>query len=261
MEKPGFYAILPSPVRYDRRLSASEKVFFAEITSLSDQCGYCYAGNGYFSKLYDTSDRTVQRWVKHLQELGYVAVTNVRDGAAMQRRISPLSASVPDVCAENFPDKNVGERHPVSAGDKNVAPTPTKMSPTPRQKCRLEQYKNNNTRENNTRACARGFDRFWAAYPRKVGKGAAERSFERIRPDAALLDGMLRAIETQRQSDTWQRGYIPNPATWLNQRRWEDEPDGVTAPAAQQAPHSPPPPTPVLDPNGDITKLWGAWEE
>lgn len=261
MEKPGFYAILPSPVRYDRRLSASEKVFFAEITSLSDQCGYCYAGNGYFSKLYDTSDRTVQRWVKHLQELGYVVVINVRDGATMQRRISPLPASVPDVCAENVPDKNVGERHPVSAGDKNVAPTPTKMSPTPRQKCRLEQYKNNNTRENNTRACARGFDRFWAAYPRKVGKGAAERSFERIRPDAALLDGMLRAIETQRQSDTWQRGYIPNPATWLNQRRWEDEPDGVTAPAAQQAPHSPPPPTPVLDPNGDITKLWGAWEE
>lgn len=262
MEKPGFYAILPSPVRYDRRLSASEKVFFSEITALSDQCGYCYAGNGYFSELYDTSDRTVQRWVKHLQELGYVVVTNVRDGTAMQRRISPLPDAPYEETPETEADKNVGERHPVSAGDKNVAPTPTKMSPTPRQKCRLEQYKNNNTSNNNTtRACTRGFDRFWAAYPRKVGKGAAERSFERIRPDAALLDGMLRAIETQRQSDTWQRGYIPNPATWLNQRRWEDEPDGVTAPAAQQTPHSPPPPTPVLDPNGDITKLWGAWEE
>lgn len=142
MEKPGFYAILPSPVRYDRRLSASEKVFFAEITALSDQCGYCYAGNGYFSELYDTSDRTVQRWVKHLQELGYVAVTNVRDGAAMQRRISPLS----DAAHEEAPE---------TEADKNVAPTPTKMSPTPRQKCRLEQYKNNNTRENNTRAGAR----------------------------------------------------------------------------------------------------------
>lgn len=155
MEKPGFYAILPSTVRYDRRLSASEKVFFAEITALSDQCGYCYAGNGYFSELYDTSDRTVQRWVKHLQGLGYVAVTNVRDGAAMQRRISPLSDAAHKEAPETEADKNVGERHPVSAGDKNVAPTPTKMSPTPRQKCRLEQYKNNNTRENNTRAGAR----------------------------------------------------------------------------------------------------------
>ena len=116
MEKPGFYAILPSPVRYDRRLSASEKVFFAEITALSDQCGYCYAGNGYFSELYDTSDRTVQRWVKHLQELGYVAVTNVRDGAAMQRRISPLS----DAAHKEAPE---------TEADKNVAYPPTKMSP------------------------------------------------------------------------------------------------------------------------------------
>lgn len=180
MEKPGFYAILPSPVRYDRRLSASEKVFFAEITALSDQCGYCYAGNGYFSELYDTSDRTVQRWVKHLQELGYVAVTNVRDGAAMQRRISPLSGSVPDV-----PDKNVGERHPVSAGDKNVAPTPTKMSPTPRQKCRLEQYKNNNTRENNTRAGARAretaADILQEAFPEDARLTAALLSFAESR--------------------------------------------------------------------------------
>ena len=31
----------------------------------------------------------------------------------------------------------------------------TKMSPTPRQQCHPEQYKNNNTRENNTRAGAR----------------------------------------------------------------------------------------------------------
>ena len=183
MEKPGFYAILPSPVRYDRRLSASEKVFFAEITALSDQCGYCYAGNGYFSELYDTSDRTVQRWVKHMQELGYVAVTNVRDGAAMQRRISPLSDAAHEEAPETKADKNVGERHPVSAGDKNVAPTPTKMSPTPRQKCRREQYTNNNTRENNTRAGARASvsDIFRNAFPGNKRLTEALLAFEESR--------------------------------------------------------------------------------
>lgn len=183
MEKPGFYAILPSPVRYDRRLSASEKVFFAEITALSDQCGYCYAGNGYFSELYDTSDRTVQRWVKHLQELGYVAVSYARDGAANQRYISPLVGSMPDVRADNLPDKNVGERHPVSAGDKNVAPTPTKMSLTPRQKCHPEQYKNNNTRENNTRAGARASvsDIFRNAFPGNERLTEALLAFEESR--------------------------------------------------------------------------------
>ena len=155
MDNPGFFAILPATVRYDRRLKPAEKIFYAEITSLAEKTGYCYASNAYFCPLYDTTERTVQRWVKHLQELGYVAVTNVRDGAAMQRRISPLSDAGHEEAPETEADKNVGERHPVSAGDKNVAPTPTKMSPTPRQKCRLEQYKNNNTRENNTRARAR----------------------------------------------------------------------------------------------------------
>lgn len=183
MDNPGFFAILPATVRYDRRLKPAEKIFYAEITSLAERTGYCYASNAYFCPLYDTTERTVQRWVKHLQELGYVAVSYARDGAANQRRISPLIGLVPDVCAENDPDKNVGERHPVSPGDKNVAPTPTKMSPTPRQKCRLEQYKNNNTRENNTRAGARASvsDIFRDAFPGNERLTEALLAFEESR--------------------------------------------------------------------------------
>ena len=75
MDNPGFFAILPATVRYDRRLKPAEKIFYAEITSLAEKTGYCYASNAYFCPLYDTTERTVQRWVKHLQELGYVAVS------------------------------------------------------------------------------------------------------------------------------------------------------------------------------------------
>ena len=79
MDNPGFFAILPASVRYDRRLKPAEKIFYAEITSLADKTGCCYASNAYFCPLYDTTERTVQRWVKHLQELGYVAVSYARD--------------------------------------------------------------------------------------------------------------------------------------------------------------------------------------
>jgi hypothetical protein len=68
-----------------------------------------------------------------------------------------------------------------------------------------------------------GFDAFWAAYPRKVGKEAARRAFAKARTD---LDTLLAAIERQRGSAQWQKDggqYIPNPATWLQQGRWEDE--------------------------------------
>jgi hypothetical protein len=37
---------------------------------------------------------------------------------------------------------------------------------------------------------------------------------------------MLSAIDLQKRSDQWRREggqYIPNPATWLSQGRWDDE--------------------------------------
>lgn len=73
---------------------------------------------------------------------------------------------------------------------------------------------------------AERFDAFWNAYPKKIGKGAAEKAFKKIKPSGDLLQRMLSAVEVQKQSDQWRRDngqYIPNPATWLNQTRWEDE--------------------------------------
>ena len=73
-----------------------------------------------------------------------------------------------------------------------------------------------------------GFDEFWKAYPRRVAKGAAMKSWNRIAPNDILLDEILKAIEIQKRSSQWQKDggqFIPHPSTWLNQMRWEDEVD------------------------------------
>lgn len=75
------------------------------------------------------------------------------------------------------------------------------------------------------------FNQFWAAYPKKTGKGAAEKSFDKIKPSKDLADQMVEAINQQAGSEAWRKDagqYIPNPATWLNQKRWEDEPIRIT---------------------------------
>lgn len=75
------------------------------------------------------------------------------------------------------------------------------------------------------------FEEFWAAYPRKVGKDAAFKSFEKRKPDRAMLDQMLAAIATQKGSPQWTKDagdYIPHPSTWLNQGRWQDEESSVS---------------------------------
>ena len=92
---------------------------------------------------------------------------------------------------------------------------------------------NNNLQENvettsRTRAeiLAERFDEFWAAYPSKVAKGKARESWNKIKPSAELHQKILVAIDAAKQSWKWQQEngrYIPNPTTWLNQGRWDDE--------------------------------------
>ena len=70
------------------------------------------------------------------------------------------------------------------------------------------------------------FDLFWKAYPKKKSRVRAEEVFTGLKPDEHLLAEMIHAIELAKTSDEWieKNGkYIPHPATWLNQRRWEDE--------------------------------------
>jgi hypothetical protein len=68
---------------------------------------------------------------------------------------------------------------------------------------------------------------FWLLYPNKVGKGAAFNSWQRIGKNGGItVPNILEAVRQQIKSPKWQKDggqFIPNPSTWLNQRRWEDE--------------------------------------
>lgn len=70
------------------------------------------------------------------------------------------------------------------------------------------------------------FELFWAAYPRKEGKGACREWWAKHKPDDVLLGVMLAKIEEAKMTPKWkeQSGkFIPMPSTWLNQERWDDE--------------------------------------
>lgn len=70
------------------------------------------------------------------------------------------------------------------------------------------------------------FARFWQAWPNKVGKPAAERAFKKV---ADELDAILAGIERYIANKPCDRPWL-NPATFLNQRRWEDQPAPVSQP-------------------------------
>jgi len=67
------------------------------------------------------------------------------------------------------------------------------------------------------------FDMFWMTYPKKVGKEAARKAWLKVNPNLTIV---LQALSWQKESPQWFKNngqFIPNPSTWINQHRWEDE--------------------------------------
>jgi hypothetical protein len=63
---------------------------------------------------------------------------------------------------------------------------------------------------------------FWKQYPRKVGKADALKAWMKKLPDIQIV---VKALNWQKDCSQWKKGYIPNPATYINQERWLDEPE------------------------------------
>ena len=71
------------------------------------------------------------------------------------------------------------------------------------------------------------FDAFWRVYPKKVGKDAAWKAWQLRHLSDDLAAVVIAALAWQVQQDNWLIDggrFVPNPATWINQGRWQDEP-------------------------------------
>ena len=70
------------------------------------------------------------------------------------------------------------------------------------------------------------FAAFWQLYPKRIGKLPAEKAWQK-HGCTALLIQIMAALRQQKDSPDWRKDsgqFVPHPATWLNQHRWEDEP-------------------------------------
>lgn len=68
------------------------------------------------------------------------------------------------------------------------------------------------------------FDQWWSLYPRKIGKAAARKAYERVTrtvPTSVLHEALV--VQRGALATENARGFCPHPATWLNGGRWEDD--------------------------------------
>lgn len=82
-----------------------------------------------------------------------------------------------------------------------------------------------NTDIKHNKIIIKDFEVWWKLYPRKIGKQAAKRKYEKYVKEKTiteklLIDALKRQLPELKQKE---EQYIPHPATWLNQGRWDDE--------------------------------------
>lgn len=134
--KPNYYATIPADVRYNEKLTANSKLLYGEITALSSKKGICWAQNKYFAELYNVDAKTISRWIKQLQEEGFISIRMQYNKETKQIEKREIKIT------PGGGDKNVrrwGQKDP-QGGDKNV------------QDIIYNIYNNNNTSNNNKRA-------------------------------------------------------------------------------------------------------------
>ena len=229
MEKPNYWAVIPAHIRCAENLPANAKLLYAEISSLTNAAGYCFATNAYFENLYTLSERTIIRLLKALEKEGYIRIEDAEGGKAQRRiyaGINPLH----------------------SPPDKNVSTPLTKMSVPPDKN--VTHNKKYNIKSNNPPIAPQIiasldwepqiFETFWKAYPaidgKRPAKARALKAWNKLKPDSETISKMSDALQRDKKSEMWRKGVgIPYASTWLNQRRWEDEVVDATPEQEHQA--------------------------
>lgn len=237
-EKPGYWAVLPASVRYDKQLPPSARLLYAEISSLTDERGYCFAGNEYFMALYNLSERTIRRLISELSRLGYVTVED-GDGGSGRRRIyagvNPMKSNpdkngrvsqTPGQKWPGNPDKN-GRDNKLSINKKDEqfppkAPQGAGADFVPKKEPDWKPER---------------FAAFWAFYPLHRSKQACIRAWDKLRPSDELLAVIGKALKRQIEEEKARAirekrdfEWKLHASTYLNNARWTDEPE-TTGPA------------------------------
>ncbi len=200
------YTVVPNFLLRDKRLSLRDVGLLTFMLSLPENWEFSVAG------LVETLGRdgrdAISKSLIAIEKAGYLTRERTRPAGG---RIGPVVWTVSDT-----PSPQTDLPHTVLPD----ADLPYTGNPS---QIKYKKKKVPNKENNNSTRGENDFDLFWSAYPKKVGKQAAKKAFSRVKTPVETL---LTAVERQKCSAQWSRDngqYIPNPATWLNQGRWEDE--------------------------------------
>lgn len=210
------FAVVYRAVAQDDRLSLKARGLYVLMASLPDNWEYTIAG---LAKKAGSGKDQIRSALKELLDVGYLVKEQAHgsDGK-FSRNVFVLQEDAPPLSG------NPTTGNPMTG-------KPSTGNPT-------ENNKDKKKKERKPPISPEGearFHSFWQAYPRKEAKAKAKAAWaklEQLEMTDDLMRSIFEALARQKRSEQWQREggqFIPHPATWINQRRWEDEVAPVTA--------------------------------
>lgn len=240
-QKPNYYAILPANVRYSQELSANEKLFFAEITALANQKGYCHAKDAYFAELFGIHQKSVNRIIGKLAKKFFVKIEKIYDGKEIkERRIFITTPSNPNVTTYQPEGYHPSNPNVTTPSNPNVTDNNTRKNTTRRilqeEQSKVENSSQDlNIEEKKETEIDFLFEEFWKEYPkaRRVGKDGARKKFISIlKNKEATAQDLIAGARNYRlinEKNKTEDRFIKHPTSWLHNGRWKDEVDIPTA--------------------------------
>lgn len=200
---------IPKEIWLAEDLSTLEKVFLAEIDSLDGAEG-CYASNDYFAEFFNLSKDRCSDVISSLQKKKRIQVILNKIAQNKDRRIiRGVWAFSPRPSRQKSVDRIGGKAEQITKHIKkpisNTESASEEGDPI---------YKDPN------------FLTFWNLYPKKTGKGDAWKAWQKLKVSDTLSKRIFASIESHAGCRQWKNEdgrFIPNPATFLNQRRFDDE--------------------------------------
>lgn len=200
------------------QLSTTEIALWHALMHVNNKCGWIQeftVANRTLEQLTGATRPSIARARNSLMQKGLIEYSAQKARQAGAYRVKGLQLfSVQEADTERDSNRTQSDTEPDTDADTVAVPNARPLN------------KHKQKRKQNKNIYIGDFDSFWSAYPRKDGKAKAKEAFIKLAPNDELFKTMMNAIERQKKGDQWIKEggkFIPYPATWLNQKRWEDE--------------------------------------
>lgn len=221
-----YFAMIPEWVLYGNISCQAVRVFGCLHRFANSQTAKCHPSRATIARLCGISIKSVDRALNELIDCG--AVTSKRRWLDSEGEITENPAHGVEPTSNEYTISMTTPGADLTPPRVNLTLPQGKSDATPRDKNDIQTKAIlNQSQEPEISSSSKddGFTEFWAIYPRRIGKGAAQKAWVKAlkhAPKETILAGVHTYAQLRSGEDP---AFTAHPSTWLNQHRWDDEPD------------------------------------